>query len=128
LNWVVTEKVPAICVSEECYYSTALHELAHWSGAPPRLNRDLTGRFGNSAYAMEELIAELGSAFLCAQLGIEGHLQHAAYVRSWISVLKADKRAVFTAAAKAQAAADFLVPESAGCAAQNRRSENIIST
>lgn len=90
------------------FYSTVFHELAHWSGAPSRLNRDLTGRFGNSSYAMEELIAEMSSAFVCAQVGIEGQLQHAAYIRSWVSVLKSDKRAVFTAAAKAQAAADFL--------------------
>jgi antirestriction protein ArdC len=97
------------------YYATALHELLHWTGHPARCNRDLKGRFGDAAYAMEELIAEMGSAFLCAHCAIDGRLQHAAYVRAWLPVLKGDKRAVFTAAAKAQAAADYLLqPEQIG--------------
>ena len=91
------------------YYATVLHELVHWTGHPKRCNRNLSGRFGNDSYAMEELIAELGSAFLCAQCRIDGRLQHAAYVRSWLPVLKNDKRAIFTAAAKAQQAADLLL-------------------
>lgn len=106
-----------------CFYATALHELSHWSGAPSRLNRDLKGRFGDSAYAMEELIAEMSSAFLCASLGIEGKLQHAAYVSSWLNIMKQDKRAVFTAAAKAQAAADFLL--SAQGLVQDRSPEEV---
>ncbi len=91
------------------YYATALHELSHWSGAASRLNRDLRGRFGDSAYAAEELIAEMSSAFLCAHLGIASRLQHAAYISSWLRLLRSDKRAVFTAAAKAQQAADFVL-------------------
>lgn len=91
------------------YYSTALHELTHWTGHPARCNRDLSGRFGNDSYAMEELVAEIGAAFLCGHCRIDGRLQHAAYVHSWLQVLKADKRAVFTAAAKAQQAADLLL-------------------
>jgi antirestriction protein ArdC len=91
------------------YYATALHELTHWTGHPKRCNRDLSGRFGNDSYAMEELIAELGSAFLCAHCRIDGCLQHAAYLHSWLQVLKADKRAIFTASAKAQQAADLLL-------------------
>lgn len=90
------------------YYGTALHELTHWSGHSSRLDRQLGRRFGESAYAMEELIAEIGSAFLCAACRLEGRLQHEAYVADWIRVLKGDKRAVFTAAAKAQQAADFI--------------------
>jgi antirestriction protein ArdC len=90
------------------YYATALHELVHWTGHPSRLGRELGRRFGDAAYAVEELIAEIGSAFLCAACRLEGRLQHAAYVAEWIKVLKADKRAVFTAAAKAQQAADYL--------------------
>lgn len=90
------------------YYATALHELTHWSGHPSRLNRSLGRRFGESAYAMEELIAEIGSAFLCASCGIDGRLQHASYIANWVQVLKEDKRAVFAAAAKAQAAADYV--------------------
>ena len=95
------------------FYATALHELAHWTGHPSRCNRDLKGRFGDNSYAMEELIAELGSAFLCAHCGLDGRLQHhAAYLQSWLEVLKADKRAIFTVSAKAQAAADFILPKS----------------
>lgn len=91
------------------YYSTALHELTHWTGHATRCNRDLSGRFGNDAYAMEELIAEMGSAFLCAHCRLDGRLQHAAYLHAWLQVLKADKRAIFTASAKAQQAADLLL-------------------
>jgi antirestriction protein ArdC len=92
------------------YYGTLAHEMTHWTGAETRLNRDLSGRFGNQAYAAEELIAELGAAFLCADLRLanEPRPDHAAYVQSWLQVLKNDKRAIFTAAAKAQAAADYL--------------------
>jgi len=91
------------------YYSTALHELLHYTGHPKRCNRDLKGRFGDASYAVEELIAELGSAFLCAHCRIDGRLQHAAYLHSWLQVLKSDKRAIFTASAKAQQAADLLL-------------------
>ena len=91
------------------YYTTALHELTHWTGHPARCNRDLSGRFGNDSYAAEELIAEMGSAFLCAHCRIDGRLQHAAYLHSWLQVLKSDKKAIFTAAAKAQQAADLLL-------------------
>lgn len=90
------------------YYATALHELTHWSGHPSRLDRQLGRRFGEAAYAIEELVAEIGSAFVSAMCGLEGRLQHASYVAEWIKVLKADKRAVFTAAGKAQQAADFI--------------------
>lgn len=88
--------------------ATALHELGHWSGNEKRLNRDLQGRFGSEAYAAEELIAELTSAFLCAHLGIEGELRHAGYIRNWIVLLKKDDRAIFTAASQASKAADYL--------------------
>jgi len=91
------------------YYATALHELVHWTGHEKRCNRNLTGRFGDSAYAMEELVAEIGSAFLCAHCRLDGQLQHPAYLRAWLQVLKADKRAIFTASAKAQAGADFVL-------------------
>jgi antirestriction protein ArdC len=90
------------------YYATALHELVHWSGHPKRLDRQLGRRFGDAAYAMEELIAEIGSAFLCAACRLEGRLQHVAYVANWIRVLQEDRRAIFAAAAKAQQAADYV--------------------
>jgi antirestriction protein ArdC len=92
------------------YYSVLSHELTHWTGAPQRLNRDLSGRFGTESYAVEELVAELGSAFLCSELGLptDPRTDHAPYIASWLKVLKNDKRAIFTAAGKAQAAADWL--------------------
>jgi len=91
------------------YYSTALHELTHWTGHPSRLKRSLAGRFGDAAYAAEELIAELGSSFLCAHCRIDGQLQHASYIDAWLNVLQRDARAIFTAAAQAQKAADYLL-------------------
>lgn len=95
--------------SIEHYNATLDHELVHWSGGKDRLDREFGKRFGDNAYAMEELVAEIGAAFLCAQQGIEGKLQHADYVATWLKVLKADKRAIFTAASKAQKAAEFLL-------------------
>ncbi|WP_299791661.1 zincin-like metallopeptidase domain-containing protein [uncultured Marivita sp.] len=94
----------------EAFYGTLCHELIHWSGSNTRLGRDLTGRFGDKAYAMEELVAELGAAFLCADLGIsrKPREDHAAYIKSWLAVLKADKRAIFTAASKASQATQWL--------------------
>jgi antirestriction protein ArdC len=94
----------------ESYYSTLLHELSHWTSAEGRCNRQLGKRFGDQAYAAEELIAELGAAFLCADLGItdEPRADHAQYLASWLSVLKTDKKAIFTAASKASEAAAFL--------------------
>lgn len=93
------------------YYSVLSHELTHWSGAKARLDRDLTGRFGSESYAMEELVAELGAAFIGGSLGIgcEPRDDHAPYIATWLKVLKNDSRAIFTAASKAQAAADYLL-------------------
>lgn len=92
------------------YYSTWAHEHTHWTGPKSRCDRDLSGRFGSSAYAMEELVAELGAAFLCAKLGLSStpRPDHAEYVQNWLAVLKGDSRAIFTAASKAQIAADYL--------------------
>lgn len=90
------------------YQATLLHELGHWTGAESRLDRDLRNRFGSRAYAAEELVAELTAAFLCAHLGIRGELRHAGYIGNWLELLRADKRAVFTAASKASTAADYL--------------------
>lgn len=94
----------------EAYASTKLHELIHWTSAELRCNRQLGKRFGDDAYAMEELIAELGAAFLCADLRItdEPRPDHAQYLDCWLRVLKADKKAIFTAASKASEAAAFL--------------------
>ena len=95
----------------EGFYSTLCHELVQWSAAEKRLDRDLSGRFGDESYAIEELIAELGAAVLCADLGItpEPRQDHACYIKNWLAVLKNDKKAVFTAAAKASQAATWLL-------------------
>lgn len=95
----------------EGFYSTLAHELVHWSGANHRLGRDLKNRFGTEAYAMEELIAELGAAFLGAQLGlaIEPRRDHAPYIGSWLKVLRGDPRAIVTAASKAQIAVNYIL-------------------
>jgi antirestriction protein ArdC len=95
----------------EGYYATLAHEMTHWTRHPSRLDRDLgRKRFADAGYAMEELVAEIGAAFLCADLGItpETREDHAAYVASWLKVLKDDKRAIFTAASHAQRAVDHL--------------------
>jgi antirestriction protein ArdC len=100
----------ATSTAQESYYSTLLHELTHWTAPEQRCNRTFGKRFGDDAYAMEELVAELGAAFLCAQLGItlEPRLDHAQYLTSWLAVLKADKKAIFAAASAASKAVEFL--------------------
>jgi len=94
----------------ESYYSTLLHELTHWTGAPHRLNRELGKRFGDQAYAVEELVAELGAAFSCAAFGIscDPRPDHAAYLSSWLTVLRQDSRAIFAVASQAQEAFEHL--------------------
>jgi antirestriction protein ArdC len=95
----------------ESYYATRAHETIHWTRHEKRLNRDFgRKRFGDEGYAMEELVAELGSAFLSADLELTPEVRedHAAYIGSWIKVLKSDSRAIFTAASHAQRAVDFL--------------------
>jgi antirestriction protein ArdC len=93
------------------YYSTLAHEHTHWTANAARCDRQLGKRFGDNAYAAEELIAELGAAFTCAHLGLstEPREDHAQYIQSWLRVLKADSKAIFTAASKAQQACDWLV-------------------
>jgi len=94
----------------ESFAATKAHELIHWTGHGSRCAREFGKRFGDRAYAFEELVAELGAAFLCADLGITSEVRedHSAYLAHWLAVLKEDKRAIFTAAAHAQRAADFL--------------------
>ena len=91
------------------FYRTALHELGHWTGHASRLARSFGGRFGDSAYAREELCAELTSAYLCAALGIVPTVRHADYLGSWLAVLREDSRAIFKAASQASKAADYLL-------------------
>ena len=105
----------------EAYWATLLHELVHWTGAKSRCKRRFGRRFGDDAYAMEELVAEFGAAFLCADLGVTlesclDHAQsiagpcldHARYIADWLKVLRKDGEAIFTAASRAQQAVDFL--------------------
>ncbi len=94
----------------ECYYSTLLHELTHWTGAKHRLDRDLKNKFGSKDYAKEELVAELGATFLGIELGIhnEPRPDHAKYLNSWMTVLKEDPSAIFKASTMASKAVAYL--------------------
>lgn len=91
------------------FYRTCLHELTHATGHPKRLGRDLRNGFGSKDYAREELVAEMGSAFLCAALGIVPTVRHSDYIGSWLDVLREDNRAIFRAASAATKAADWLL-------------------
>lgn len=93
------------------YWSTMLHEEVHSTGAESRLNREFGKRFGSEEYAFEELIAEMGSAFLCTHLQVEGKLQHEEYIGNWIEVLRNDKWALWTASREAERASDYLLKQ-----------------
>jgi antirestriction protein ArdC len=99
---------PEDFVDTGAYLSTLYHEAAHWTGHESRLARDLSGRFGDESYAMEELVAEMGSAFLCEEFGVQGRLQHPEYIGHWIKKLQDDKRAIFRASTQAKKAAEFI--------------------
>lgn len=95
----------------QSYYAVLAHEMTHWTRHPSRLNRDMGRKnWGDAGYAMEELVAELGSAFLCADLELTPELRddHASYIECWLKVLKSDKRAIFTASSHAAKAIEFL--------------------
>ncbi|GAK69346.1 hypothetical protein RRU01S_04_01680 [Agrobacterium rubi TR3 = NBRC 13261] len=94
--------------SEEAYWGTLNHELIHASGHKSRLDRQFGKKFGDTAYAREELVAELGSAFLCARLDIPASYRSASYLESWLKVLKEDNRAIFNAASYAGQASEWL--------------------
>lgn len=91
------------------WYRTALHELGHWTGHGSRLDRDQNGGFGSEAYAKEELVAELASAFTCASLGIAPTVRHSDYIASWLSVVRGDEKAIFRAASQASKVSDYLL-------------------
>ena len=101
---------PGSFASGDAYASTRGHETAHWSGAPARLARTFGKRFGDRAYAMEELTAELTASMICADLGLPTslHDSHASYVSHWMTVMRADTSAIFTAAARAEQAFAYL--------------------
>lgn len=106
-KFITTER----CTATEGYYSTLLHELAHWTGAEKRLNRKGGKKFGDNGYATEELIAEITAAFLCAEFDITtlDKGDHAAYISHWLKVLNDNKQCVITAASEATKAVDYLV-------------------
>jgi len=97
--------------SAEAYYATLGHEMIHWTGHADRLNRQYGEKFGDDAYAFEELVAELGSAMLCASLGITDtpRPDHARYLKHWVHVLKQNYRVLWTAASAAQKAVTFIM-------------------
>lgn len=103
-------------LSEANYYATSLHELAHWTGAESRLNRQFGKKFGDEAYAVEELVAEMTAAFLTAELGMFSATveNHAGYLGAWLKILKADKTAIFTASKQASLAYKFIMDMSRG--------------
>lgn len=94
--------------SADTFYNTSFHELTHWTAAKGRCERSLKNRFGEKEYAAEELVAELGAAFQCAEFGFDGETQSAEYIGHWIKMLKDDDKAFFTAASMAQKAVDWL--------------------
>lgn len=102
---------PEAFTTPDAYTATLLHEFTHWTGHKDRLDRSrFESRFGSQAYAAEELVAEMGAAFLCAALGVDGGLeQHASYIKNWKQLLTDDPKALITATSKAQAAADYLL-------------------
>lgn len=108
LDFVAVPPQPAF-FDQINYYRTALHELTHWTGHRSRLARDFSGDFGTKLYAREELVAEMGSAFLCAALGIVPTVRHADYLGAWLEVLREDDRAIFRAASAASKAAEHLL-------------------
>jgi antirestriction protein ArdC len=100
------------------YYRTCLHELTHATGHASRLGRNLANSFGSKDYAREELVAEMGSAFLCASLGIVPTVRHADYIGAWLDVMREDNRAIFRAASMASKAADWLLARHAAADAE----------
>lgn len=97
------------CSAQEGYYSTLMHELVHRSGHPSRLNREFGKKFGDKQYAIEELTAELGAAFLSSELSITTpeRKDHAAYIANWLTVLRNNKKFIFSAASEASKAVDY---------------------
>ena len=96
--------------TDTAYYSTLLHELTHWTGHKSRLNRDQSGSFGSEDYAKEELIAEIGSAFLCQMQGVEKTVRadHAQYLNNWMTMISENDNALSSAFSQAQKAVDYL--------------------
>ena len=116
-NYRARLQPPACFAQPVDYYTTALHELCHWTGHPSRLNRVQRQGRDIEAYACEELVAEIGAAFLCAHVALPARLEHASYIDGWLDALRGDKRLIFVAAGAAQKAADFVL--GAACAGES---------
>jgi antirestriction protein ArdC len=104
---------PETFISREHYYSTLFHEMTHSTGHPSRLNRPTlsdAARFGDANYSKEELVAEMGAAYLCGFAGIENKTidESASYLASWLRVLRSDHRLLISAASQAQKAVDYV--------------------
>src|SRR5467141_1409696 len=113
------------------WHRTVCHELGHWSGHPSRLNRDFSGGFGSSAYAREELCAEMTGAFVCAALSIVPTVRHADYLANWLEGLREDDRAIIRAASAASKAADYLLAfrlDSAGPVEATRAADHVLES
>ena len=95
--------------TQEGFYSTMFHELSYWTAHKSRLGRPMRGKKGSKAYAFEELVAEISASFICCHLGFKYSTQHSAYVKSWLKVLKEDKKAIFKASSQAQKATEFIL-------------------
>ena len=95
--------------TQEGFYSTMFHELSHWTAHKSRLDRPIKNKQGSKAYAFEELVAEISASFICCHLGFEYSTQHSAYVKTWLEVLKEDKKAIFRAFSQAQKATEFIL-------------------
>lgn len=123
----VTMPMPQSFVSEGAYLATLFHELTHATGHVSRCDRPLSGAFGSAGYAAEELVAELGAAFLCAHAGVDAEPRedHAAYVASWLRALKGDKTAIFTAAKLARVATDWLIARVPGAEVAGEDEESL---
>ena len=113
---LVTDKIkmppPGYFVSDDAFKSTLYHECVHSTGAKKRLDREMSGVFGSESYAKEELVAELGSIFLCASLGVPYEVeQHASYLKSWTRAIKDDSNYLVTAVRQAQKACDYVLSQ-----------------
>ena len=93
----------------EGFYSTLFHELSHWTAHKSRLKRPIKNKQGSQAYAFEELLAEISASFICCHLGFEYSTRHSSYVKTWLKVLKEDKKAIFRASSQAQKATEFIL-------------------
>jgi antirestriction protein ArdC len=121
---------PECFTTEANYYAVGLHELGHWTGHESRLNREFGKKYGDAAYAFEELVAEMTSAFLMAELGLFNATveNHAGYLQAWLKILKADKCAIFTASKQASLAYSYILGRSAAptaCSNHEQQATNI---